>query len=86
MANARIYLKSTRAEAGGGFGRSNTVAQVVTDASGRWQAAVHPQDATSLSALIGVPAGPDVKHTPGQPLDAAGALAGKAVVTLSHRE
>ena len=75
LPNARVYLQT-----GGGIGNTATVTSVRTDDVGRWQAAVHPQDITALSAMIGVPTGMPVKYAPGQALDAAAARAGTAEV------
>ena len=86
MANARVYLKSTGTNDGGGFGRSNVITNVLTDQSGKWQTSIHPQDAASLNALIGVPGGIPVKFAQGQALDPAAAAAGKAVVRLAEGE
>ncbi len=75
LANTRIYLQINE-----GADRNPNVTLVRTDKTGRWRAGVHAQDLESLSAVIGIPAGPPVKHLPGQPLDAAAARTGTAVV------
>ena len=77
LPNARVYLQT-----GGGTVNTATVTSVRADDAGRWQAAVHSQDITNLSAMVGIPAGMPVKYAPGQPLDPGAARAGTAEVRV----